>query len=109
MLIMHGEQYGGVTMMQRSNIAYGLLQHLAEIAWDQGRVAEAQRMSAWVDAAMLEDLRQGEGRQVGTDEVPLILAADGAENRRLAAGVDMPAVQAEPCAVPAAGKQGVVL
>ena len=109
MLIMHGEQYGGVTMMQRSNIAYGLLQHLAEIAWDQGRVAEAQRMSAWVDAAMLEDLRQGEGRQVGTDEVPLVVAADGAEHRSLAAGVDMAAVQAEPRGIPAAGEQGVVL
>ena len=109
MLIMHGEQYGGVTMMQRSNIAYGLLQHLAEIAWDQGRVAEAQRMSAWVDAAMLERLRQGEGRQVGTDEVPLVVAADGAEHRSLAAGVDMAAVQAEPRGIPAAGEQGVVL
>lgn len=109
MLIMHGEQYGGVTMMQRSNIAYGLLQRRAEIAWDQGCMAEAQRMSAWVDAAMLERLRQGEGRQVGTDEVPLILAADGAEHRRLAACVDVSAVQAEPRGIHAAGEQGVVL
>lgn len=109
MLMLHSEAYGGLTTMRRSNISYGLLQRMAERAWEQGCLKEAQRMSAWVDAAMLERLRQGEGRQVGTDEVPLVVAADGAEHRRLAACVDVPAVQAEPCAVPAAGEQGVVL
>ena len=109
MLMLHSEAYGGLTTMRRSNISYGLLQRMAERAWEQGCLMEAQRMSAWVDAAMLERLRQGEGRQVGTDEVPLVVAADGAEHRSLAAGVDMAAVQAEPRGIPAAGEQGVVL
>lgn len=109
MLMLHSEAYGGLTTMRRSNISYGLLQRMAERAWEQGCLKEAQRMSAWVDAAMLERLRQGEGRQVGTDEVPLVVAADGAEHRSLAAGVDVAAVQAEPGSIPAAGEQGVVL
>ena len=107
--MMQIEADGGMMMMCRSNISYGLLQYMTEIAWDEGRPEQAQRMSAWVDAAMLERLRQGEGRQVGTDEVPLVVAADGAEHRSLAAGVDMAAVQAEPRGIPAAGEQGVVL
>ena len=109
MLMLHSEAYGELTTMRRSNISYGLLQRMAERAWDQGCLKDAQRMSTWVDAAMLERLRQGEGRQVGTDEVPLVVAADGAEQRSLAAGVDVAAVQAEPGSIPAAGEQGVVL
>ena len=109
MLMMQIEADGGMMMMCRSNISYGLLQYMTEIAWDEGRPEQAQRMSAWVDAAMLERLRQGEGRQVGTDEVPLVLAADGAEHRSLAACVDVPAVQAQPGAVPAPSEQGVIL
>ena len=96
-------------MREKSNIAYGLLRHMAETAWEQGRMAEARRMSAFVDAAMLERMASGVGRQVGADEVPLIPAADGAECRSLAAGVEMAAVQAHPDSLPAAGEQGVVL
>lgn len=96
-------------MRERSNIAYGLLRHMAETAWEQGRLAEAQRMSACVDAAMLERLAHSEGRQVGADEMPLIVAADRAERRSLAASMNVAAVQAQPRGLPTAGEQGVVL
>ena len=96
-------------MREKSNIAYGLLRRMAETAWEQGRPAEAQRMSAFVDAAMLERLTSGKGRQVSADEVPLIPAADGAERGSLAAGVDVAAVQAQPDGLATAGEQGVIL
>ena len=96
-------------MMHTSNIACDLLRRMAEAAWDRGGAAEALALSGWVDAILLEALQAGEGLQVGTDEVSLVVPADGTKGRSLAAGMDMPAVQAEPRGVLAGGEQGVVL
>lgn len=67
-----------VPEMREDKISFDLLRTLAAQAWDQGAYERAASLAGWMDAAMLETLRQDEGRQVGTDKVPLIVSADRA-------------------------------